>query len=96
MSDADGFQCARCGREDAPRLASPPMRSEVGERVRREACADCWEQWKERQMLLINHFGLNVREPEAREFLLENLGAFLFDEGEAAEIDVSREGDVEW
>jgi len=48
-------------------------------------------------MLLINHYGLNVRDPKAREFLVTNLRAFLFDEGDdQAGIDTSREGDVSW
>ena len=96
MSDADRVSCARCG-EDREALASPPFRDDLGRRVQEEICRDCWEEWKERQMLLINHFGLNLREKEAREFLVENLKAYLFDEGEGgAEIDVSKEGQVEW
>ena len=96
MSDADRVSCARCG-EEGDALASPPFRDDLGRRVREEICRDCWEEWKERQMLLINHFGLNLREKEAREFLLENLKAFLFDEGEGgAEIDTSKEGQVDW
>jgi Fe-S cluster biosynthesis and repair protein YggX len=97
MPDADGIQCVRCGAENADPLAAPPFRDELGQRVLREICRDCWEEWKQRQMLLINHFGLNVRDSEAREFLRRNLRDFLFDEGPGgAEIDVSREGDVEW
>jgi Fe-S cluster biosynthesis and repair protein YggX len=48
-------------------------------------------------MLLINHYGLNVREPRAREFLVTNLRSFLFAEGdEQADIDTSQEGTVDW
>jgi len=97
MADGDGIQCVRCENRNAAPLASPPFRDELGQRVLREICRDCWEEWKQRQMLLINHFGLNVRDSEAREFLRRNLRDFLFDEGPGgAEIDVSREGDVEW
>ena len=60
-------------------------------------CSECWDEWKQRQMLLINHYGLNVRDPQAREFLVTNLRAFLFAEGDdQAEIDASREGNVSW
>ena len=43
-------------------------------------------------MLLINHYGLNVRDPRAREFLVTNLSArSCFAEGEdQAEIDTSQ------
>lgn len=48
-------------------------------------------------MVIINHYGLNVRDPKAREFLIANLRSFLFGEGEGgADIDPSQEGSVEW
>lgn len=96
MSEPPTVDCTRCGEEGAPALSSPPFRDELGRRVLEEVCAGCWEEWKERQMLLINHFGLDLRDPEARRFLIRNLRAFLFDEGEGADIDVSRQGDVDW
>lgn len=97
MPEADRIQCVRCGREDAPALPSPPFRNELGERIRREICRTCWEEWKQRQMLLINHYGLNLQEAEAREFLLVNLRSFLFGEGpDGAPIDTSQQGDVSW
>jgi Fe-S cluster biosynthesis and repair protein YggX len=97
MPEADRIQCERCGREDAPALQAPPFRDELGERIRREICRSCWEEWKQRQMLLINHYGLNVQDAAAREFLLTNLRSFLFREGpDGAPIDTSMEGDVSW
>lgn len=96
MSEGEQIQCVRCGDRGRP-LASPPFRDDLGRRVREEICRDCWEDWKERQMLLINHYGLNLREADARAFLLDNLRAFLFDEGEGgAEIDTGLEGQVDW
>ena len=91
-----GFDCVRCDRETPEQLGSAPFADERGERIRREICAACWEEWKQRQMLLINHYGLNVRDPKAREFLYQNLEAFLFGGGEEADIDTSQEGDVSW
>jgi len=93
MSD---FDCVRCDRDDPRPLASAPFADERGARIQREICADCWEEWKQRQMLLINHYGLNVRDRKAREFLYQNLEAFLFGGGEAADIDTSQEGNVSW
>lgn len=93
MSD---FECVRCDREAPDPLASVPFADERGERIRREICTECWGEWKQRQMLLINHYGLNVRDPKAREFLYQNLEAFLFGGGEEADIDTSQEGKVSW
>ena len=47
-------------------------------------------------MLLINHYGLNVRDTKARGFLVQNLDAFLFGTGDQADIDDSKEGSVSW
>lgn len=96
MSEHPTVDCIRCGTESARALPSPPFRDDLGRRVVDEICADCWEEWKERQMLLINHFGLDLRDADARKFLIRNLRAFLFEEGEGTEIDVSRQGDVDW
>lgn len=93
MSD---FDCVRCDREAPESLDAAPFADERGERIKSEICADCWEEWKQRQMLLINHYGLNVRDPKAREFLYQNLEAFLFGGGGEADIDTSQEGTVSW
>ncbi len=95
MSDA--FRCTRCDRSEPTPLARAPMPTELGERVRSEICEACWEEWKKHQMTLINHYGLRLQEPEAREFLYAQLGAFLFGEGTAApEVDPGEQGSVRW
>lgn len=97
MNDNDGFRCARCGSEDADPLGKPPFRNEVGRRVAEEICGSCWDDWKDQQMLLINHYGLDLQDREARSFLMENMEAFLFEEGEGgASIDTSKEGQIDW
>lgn len=92
----DSFECSRCQRSAVPRVPTPPFPTDLGTRIQTEICGDCWEEWKNRQMLLINHYGLKLQEAEAREFLYANLRSFLFAEGEAAEIDTSAEGSVDW
>jgi len=97
MNDTDGFRCARCGSEDGEPLGEPPFANEIGRRVAREICRSCWDDWKDRQMLLINHYGLDLQDREARSFLMENMEVFLFEEGEGeASIDTSMEGQVDW
>ena len=91
------FRCTRCEREGALPLERAPFPNELGQRLLSEICRDCWEEWKRRQLLLINHYGLRLQEAEARELLYANLRSFLFGEGEAgAEIDTSQEGSVDW
>lgn len=87
--------CVRCGLTREP-VARQPFRNELGERITREICAVCWQEWLAYQTALINHYGLDVREPEAREFLTRNLEAFLFSEGGAEDIDTSQQGNIAW
>ena len=46
-------------------------------------------------MMLINHYGLNLMDPQARSFLTKNMSAFLFNAGQQAEIDTSKQGTIE-
>ena len=86
--------CLRHPDSPRPALARPPFRSELGERIQQSICADCWRDWLQHQTLLINHFGLDPRKAEAREFLYGQVRAVLFGEGKAAEVDTSKQGTI--
>lgn len=86
--------CRRHPETPGPALPAPPFRSALGERLQREVCDRCWKDWLEHQALLINHFGLDLRKREAREFLYGQVKAVLLGEGEAVEIDVSARGTI--
>jgi Fe-S cluster biosynthesis and repair protein YggX len=45
--------------------------------------------------MLINHHGLNVRDPEAKRFLMEQTESFLFGGG-AEQVDTSKQGTITW
>ena len=48
-------------------------------------------------MQLINHFGIDVSNPDSHTFLFDQMKIFFFGEGvEVAEIDTSQEGKVNW
>jgi Fe-S cluster biosynthesis and repair protein YggX len=89
------IDCVRCG-ETEPQMSRAPLRNELGERVFQSIGERCWEQWLRYQTALINHYGLDVREREAKDFLMSNMEAFLFRSGEAEDIDTSQEGKISW
>ena len=89
------IKCVRCGKTGEP-LEKPPLRTELGERVHAGICRTCWDEWLRYQTALINHYGLDVRDREARGFLTQNMEAYLFRAGEAEEIDTSQEGKISW
>jgi len=59
-----------------------PFQNEIGLRVFQQICNRCWGEWLKLQQQLINHYGLNVREAQAKEFLYAQLEGFLFTAGE--------------
>ncbi len=87
--------CARCG-QTREGFDQPPL-GVVGasaERLVNEVCQQCWADWLKQQTMLINHYGLNLMEPQARKFLTQNREAFLFRSGDQAGIDTTKEGTI--
>ncbi len=86
--------CTRCGqtREGFERA---PFPGPIGARVVESICRDCWGQWLKQQTMLINHYGLNVMDPQARAFLTRNTSAFLFKTEAGSDIDTSKKGTIE-
>jgi Fe-S cluster biosynthesis and repair protein YggX len=88
------IQCRRCG--EGPKLERAPFRNELGDRVVAEICGNCWKEWLQHQTLLINHYGLDPREQKSRDFLYGQIETVLLGDGEAEQIDTSKQGQVEW
>jgi Fe-S cluster biosynthesis and repair protein YggX len=59
-------------------------------------CQSCWSEWLAKQNMLINHYGLNLANPETHDFLFDNMRAFFFNENQMADIDTSKEGSIKW
>lgn len=91
----DTIRCRRCQR-DAPRLPKAPFRNATGERVYNEICQDCWGEWLQHQTLLINHYGLDPRDPKAREFLYTQVEKVLLKGEEGEGVDTSQKGTIEF
>jgi Fe-S cluster biosynthesis and repair protein YggX len=87
--------CSRCQRS-SPALDRPPFRNPRGETIHSRICRNCWADWLKHQTQLINHYGLDPRDPEAREFLYTQIDEVLLGGGEGAQVDTSKEGTIEW
>jgi Fe-S cluster biosynthesis and repair protein YggX len=46
--------------------------------------------------MLINHYGLNLMDPQARAFLSKNRDAFLYRSGAGEQVDTTRQGTIAW
>jgi len=74
-------QCVELGRE-LPGLDAPPFPGRLGERIYDEVSQQAWNMWPQQSTLVINHYGLNVRDPKAKEMLLKSMEQFLFAGGQ--------------
>ena len=75
-------QCVKLGRL-APGLERPPFPGELGLRIYEHVSAEAYELWKPQMTILINHYGLNPADPEARTFLRQQMEDFFFGQGSA-------------
>ncbi len=73
-------KCVKLGKE-LPGLPRPPIPGELGKRVFENVSQQAWELWPPQSTLLINHYGLNLRDPEAQKFLMKQLEEFFFGAG---------------
>ena len=72
--------CVKIGRE-LPGLDQPPMPGGLGQRIYENVSQQGWQLWMEQLTILINHYGLNMVDPKAREFINQQLEEFFFGEG---------------
>lgn len=87
--------CIRCG-QSRTGFEAPPFPGAIGARVQESICTVCWGEWLRQQTMLINHYGLNLMDPQARSFLLRNMEAFLFRDGQQEQVDTSKQGTINW
>jgi Fe-S cluster biosynthesis and repair protein YggX len=87
--------CVRCGQTRAG-FERPPFPGPIGARIVESLCQECWGLWLKQHTMLINHYGLNVMDPQARSFLTKNMEAFLFKSGGEEDVDTSKKGTIAW
>lgn len=71
--------CVKFG-QILPGLEAPPFPGELGERIFNQVSQQGWDLWLQHQVLLINHYGMNLADPSQRAFLMEQCEEFFFGE----------------
>jgi Fe-S cluster biosynthesis and repair protein YggX len=92
---AETIKCKRCAQQRPP-LGRVPVPTELGRQIAAEICQPCWAEWLTKQTMLINHYGLDVSNPETHEFLFDNMRTFFYGGGDLAQIDTTKQGSVNW
>ena len=92
---AGEIKCKHCGQTRAP-LGFAPLPNELGQKIASEICGACWREWLQKQTQIINHYGLDLSNPDTHGFLFDNMKAFFYGESNLAQIDTTKEGSIEW
>ncbi len=75
-AEAGQVHCARCSR-DAAAVRDVPYGGALGEEIRARICAECWAEWMNMEVMVINELRLNFMDPEAQEVLAQQMRGFL-------------------
>ncbi|MEM7482869.1 MAG: oxidative damage protection protein [Acidobacteriota bacterium] len=73
--------CARCG-ETKTALDKPPLPGKVGQQVQENICTDCWDEWGNMEVMVINELRLNFMDPKSQEILQQQMREFFHLQGE--------------
>ncbi|MDX2266617.1 MAG: oxidative damage protection protein [Bryobacter sp.] len=80
-ADVRMVQCAKL-KQALPGLKEIPFDGHpLGERIYQEVSAEAWKQWVEHMKMLMNEYRLNLGNPEAQQFLLDQMEKYFFGEG---------------
>lgn len=69
--------CVKLGRE-LPGLDKPPFPGPLGQRIFEQISKQAYDMWPAQSTLIINHYGLNMADPESRKILREQMEEFFF------------------
>jgi Fe-S cluster biosynthesis and repair protein YggX len=72
--------CVKIGK-NLPGLEHLPRNDDLGKRIFENVSAQAWTLWQDQQTILINHYGLNMVDPQAHEFLSQQMQDFFFGDG---------------
>ena len=73
-------KCVKFGRE-AEGLDRPTYPGELGKRIYENVSKEAWAQWLRHQTMLVNENRLNLADPKARKYLMEQTERHFFGEG---------------
>ncbi len=68
--------CTRCSKT-APGAEGVTWGGDLGEEIRTSTCTDCWAEWSEMEVKVINELRLNFMDPKSQDTLLAHLRKFL-------------------
>ncbi len=74
--------CVR-NKKEMEGLDEPPFDSEFGQKIYKNVSKAAWDEWLNRQKMLLNEYRLQPWLPQAQQFLVEQMEEFFFGSGSA-------------
>jgi Fe-S cluster biosynthesis and repair protein YggX len=72
--------CVR-NKKEMEGLDEPPFDSEFGQKIYKNVSKAAWDEWLNRQKMLLNEYRLQPWLPQAQQFLVEQMEEFFFGSG---------------
>jgi Fe-S cluster biosynthesis and repair protein YggX len=66
---------------EAEGLDFPPFPGELGKRLFENVSKEAWKGWLEQQKMLVNENRLNLADPQARKYLMQQTERYFFGSG---------------
>ena len=68
--------CVKCGAEAAA-MPEPPVGGQLGQTIQSKVCPTCYNEWSNQAVLYINHYGLQMADPDDRKKLNQAMKEYL-------------------
>src|SRR6266568_1092216 len=65
-------------KRNLPGLDKPPFPGPLGQRIYEQISKQAYDMWEAQRTLIINHYNLNMADPESRKILREQMEDFFF------------------
>ena len=70
-------------KKNAEALQKAPYPNALGQKIAQQISAAAWQLWLDRQTMFINEYRLDLSDVKSRQFLLDAMQKFLFEDEDA-------------
>jgi len=63
-----------------------PYPGELGVEIREKVCGQCWAEWQQTEVIVINELRLDFMDPSSQDILVQHMREFLGLDGEPSPI----------
>lgn len=68
--------CSRC-KLSRPTIEGNPYPGDLGDEIRQKVCGQCWAEWQQAEVIVINELRLDFMDPRSHDTLVQHMREFL-------------------